>query len=78
MSQPITVVDRKINYLQRYDIAGGKKWSDSVHFPVNDTVLNDNFPVLLGKLPAADFRDFHGFVLRYNPIGRTKPYLALG
>ncbi|WP_462150527.1 site-specific integrase [Pseudoalteromonas xiamenensis] len=29
LSQPMTVVDRKINYLQRYDIAGGKKWSDS-------------------------------------------------
>ncbi len=28
-TQPVTVKDRGINYLQRYDIGGGKKWSDS-------------------------------------------------
>ncbi|GGW98150.1 hypothetical protein GCM10007391_35070 [Alteromonas halophila] len=27
--QPVTIVDRQINYLQRYDIGAGKKWSDS-------------------------------------------------
>lgn len=27
--QPITIRDREINYLQRYEIGGGKKWSDS-------------------------------------------------
>lgn len=26
---PVTVKDRKINYLQRYDIGAGKRWSDS-------------------------------------------------
>lgn len=25
----VTVKDRKINYLQRYDIGAGKRWSDS-------------------------------------------------
>jgi integrase len=29
LTQPVTVRDRKINYLQRYEISGGKKWSDS-------------------------------------------------
>ena len=28
-SNPVTVKDRKINYLQRYDIGAGKRWSDS-------------------------------------------------
>ncbi|WP_289097658.1 site-specific integrase [uncultured Pseudoalteromonas sp.] len=37
--QPITVVDRKINYLQRYDIAGGKKWSDSFSKASNRALL---------------------------------------
>lgn len=26
---PMTVKDQKINYLQRYDIGAGKRWSDS-------------------------------------------------
>ncbi|WP_462167612.1 hypothetical protein [Pseudoalteromonas sp. GB43] len=29
LAQPITVRDREINYLQRYDIGGGHKWSCS-------------------------------------------------
>jgi integrase len=29
LQEPIKVVDRKINYQQYYDIAGGKKWTDS-------------------------------------------------
>ncbi|WDT84709.1 site-specific integrase [Alteromonas sp. 009811495] len=29
LKSPVTVVDRQIKYLQRYDIGGGKKWSDS-------------------------------------------------
>lgn len=29
LTQPVTVRDRKINYLQRYEISGGNKWSDS-------------------------------------------------
>lgn len=37
--QPITVVDRKINYLQRYNIAGGKKWSDSFSKASNRALL---------------------------------------
>ena len=28
-NNPVTVKDRKINYLQRYDIGAGKRWSDS-------------------------------------------------
>ena len=28
-NNPVTVKDRKINYLQRYDIGVGKRWSDS-------------------------------------------------
>ena len=28
-SNPVTVKDRNINYLQRYDIGAGKQWSDS-------------------------------------------------
>ncbi|USE71245.1 integrase [Pseudoalteromonas maricaloris] len=39
LAQPITVVDRKINYLQRYDIAGGKKWSDSFSKASNRALL---------------------------------------
>ncbi|MCX2768990.1 site-specific integrase [Pseudoalteromonas sp. B530] len=39
IAQPITVVDRKINYLQRYDIAGGKKWSDSFSKASNRALL---------------------------------------
>jgi len=29
LNNPVTVRDRKINYLQRYDIGTGKQWSDS-------------------------------------------------
>lgn len=29
LDQPVTISDRRINYLQRYDIGAGKKWSDS-------------------------------------------------
>lgn len=29
LDYPVTVKDRKINYLQRYDIGAGKRWSDS-------------------------------------------------
>lgn len=29
LAQPTTIRDREINYLQRYEIGGGKKWSDS-------------------------------------------------
>jgi integrase len=29
LKRPETVIDRQIMYLQRYDIGGGKKWSDS-------------------------------------------------
>lgn len=29
LKSPVTVTDRQIKYLQRYDIGGGKKWSDS-------------------------------------------------
>ncbi|WP_244958596.1 hypothetical protein [Pseudoalteromonas fuliginea] len=29
LAQPITVRDREINYLQRYEIGGGYKWSCS-------------------------------------------------
>ena len=32
LAQPITVRDREINYLQRYDIGGGHKWSCSFSF----------------------------------------------
>ncbi|TMP41292.1 integrase [Pseudoalteromonas citrea] len=39
LEQPITIVDRKINYLQLYDIAGGKKWSDSFSKASNRTLL---------------------------------------
>ncbi|WP_105182048.1 site-specific integrase [Pseudoalteromonas sp. T1lg21] len=39
LAQPITVVDREINYSQRYNIAGGKKWSDSFSKASNRTLL---------------------------------------
>jgi len=29
LDNPVTITDRKINYLQRYDIGAGKRWSDS-------------------------------------------------
>ncbi|MFD3351142.1 site-specific integrase [Alteromonas macleodii] len=29
LDSPATIADRKINYLQRYDIGAGKRWSDS-------------------------------------------------
>ncbi|OJF70631.1 integrase [Alteromonas sp. V450] len=29
LDNPVTVTHRKINYLQRYDIGAGKRWSDS-------------------------------------------------
>ncbi|MDN3377367.1 MULTISPECIES: hypothetical protein [unclassified Pseudoalteromonas] len=35
--QPITVTDKEINYLQRYGISGGKKWSDSFSKASNRT-----------------------------------------
>ena len=41
--QPVTVVDRKINYLQRYNIGGGKKWSDSFNKALNRTL---SFPMV--------------------------------
>ena len=40
--QPVTVVDRKINYLQRYDIGGGKEWSDSFNKASNRTISFSN------------------------------------
>ena len=39
LKQPITVTDREINYLQHYDIGGGKKWSDSFSKASNRTLL---------------------------------------
>ncbi|KAF7770114.1 hypothetical protein PCIT_a3077 [Pseudoalteromonas citrea] len=39
LAQPITVIDREINYSQRYNIAGGKKWSDSFSKASNRTLL---------------------------------------
>lgn len=39
LDQPITVMDREINYSQRYNIAGGKKWSDSFSKASNRTLL---------------------------------------
>lgn len=29
LDNPVTITDRRINYLQRYDIGAGKRWSDS-------------------------------------------------
>ena len=40
--QAVTIVDRKINYLQRYDIGGGKKWSDSFNKASNRTLSFSN------------------------------------
>lgn len=42
LKQPATVVDRKINYLQRYDIGGGKRWSDSFNKASNRTLSFSN------------------------------------
>ncbi|MEM5482134.1 site-specific integrase [Pseudoalteromonas fuliginea] len=42
LKQPATVVDRKINYLQRYNIGGGKKWSDSFNKASNRTLSFSN------------------------------------
>lgn len=39
LAQPITVIDREINYSQRYNIAGGKKWSDSFSKASNRALL---------------------------------------
>lgn len=39
LAKPITVVDREINYSQRYNIAGGKKWSDSFSKASNRVLL---------------------------------------
>ncbi|MGB0938309.1 MAG: site-specific integrase [Colwellia sp.] len=39
LAQPITVVDREINYSQHYNIAGGKKWSDSFSKASNSALL---------------------------------------
>src|SRR5690606_40025464 len=46
----------------------------SVHSPINETVLNWSFPVLLDKPKAADGQGFHAFVLRYNQSARTRPF----
>ncbi|MBH0034573.1 hypothetical protein [Pseudoalteromonas sp. NZS71_1] len=40
--QAVTIVDRKINHLQRYDIGGGKKWSDSLNKVSNRTLSLSN------------------------------------
>ena len=39
LAQPITVLDREIDYSQRYNIAGSKKWSDSFSKASNRTLL---------------------------------------
>jgi len=39
LAKPITVVDREINYSQRYNVAGGKKWSDSFSKASNRALL---------------------------------------
>ncbi|MCF6459186.1 site-specific integrase, partial [Pseudoalteromonas sp. MMG024] len=42
LAQPITVRDREINYLQRYDIGGGHKWSCSFSKASDRTLFFSN------------------------------------
>lgn len=42
LAQPITVRDREINYLQRYDIGGGHKWSCSFSKASSRTLFFSN------------------------------------
>ncbi|WP_232525483.1 hypothetical protein [Pseudoalteromonas sp. 1_2015MBL_MicDiv] len=42
LAQPITVRDREINYLQRYDIGGGHKWSCSFSKASNRVLFFSN------------------------------------
>ena len=42
LAQPITIRDREINYLQRYDIGGGHKWSCSFSKASSRTLFFSN------------------------------------
>ncbi|WP_246175597.1 hypothetical protein [Pseudoalteromonas rhizosphaerae] len=42
LTQPMTVRDREINYLQRYDIGGGHKWSCSFSKASNRALFFSN------------------------------------